>query len=111
MATRSLRWYRRLPGWGRRAIGRVVNRLPVSHRNMSVDFLLREYLRGAASEEPVANQIWMGAFTPSEQRELLSDDVREELGNFDLSDELLDRYSRAIGNGPIGKMLDLYSQT
>lgn len=111
MATRSLRWFRRLPGWGRLALTRFVDRLPVSHRNMSVDFLLREYLRGAGTEDAVANHIWMGAFTPAEQRDLLHPEVRHQLANFDLSDELLDRYARAIGNGPIGKMLDLYSQT
>jgi len=111
LATRSLRLFQRLPRWSRAALGRLVGRLPVSHRNMSVDFLLREYLRGAGSEAAMANQIWMGAFAPAEQEDLLHADVRSELNGFDLAGEMLQRYTHAAGAEPMARLLDLYAQT
>ncbi|MFW6124821.1 MAG: asparagine synthase (glutamine-hydrolyzing) [Pirellulales bacterium] len=111
VATRSLPLYRKLPQWGRGGLAWLVDRLPVSHRNMSVDFLAREYLRGAATADPVANQIWMGAFGPAEQGNLLSAAVRDNLAEFDVSDELIARYEASAGHDPLARLFDFYSQT
>ena len=78
---------------------------------MSFDFLLREYLRGADSDPAVANQIWLGAFTPDEQHHLLDADVRAELGRFDLAGEMRDQYARCRGADPMARMFDFYCQT
>jgi len=45
--------------------------LPVSGDNFSFDFKVKRFLRGMGPRPEIRDQIWMGAFTPGEQRALL----------------------------------------
>jgi asparagine synthase (glutamine-hydrolysing) len=45
--------------------------LPVSSDNFSFDFKVKRFLRGLGHRPEIRDQIWMGAFTPGEQRALL----------------------------------------
>ena len=45
--------------------------LPVSNANFSFDFKVKRFLRGMGHRPEIRDQIWMGAFTPAEQRALL----------------------------------------
>ncbi len=56
-----------------RMIRPLAERLPVSTDNMSFDFKVKRFLRGMGSRPEVRDQIWLGAFTPHEQRALLQD--------------------------------------
>jgi asparagine synthase (glutamine-hydrolysing) len=49
----------------------LVDHLPVSTANFSLEFKLKRFLRGAASPEDVRHAIWLGALTPDEQAALL----------------------------------------
>jgi asparagine synthase (glutamine-hydrolysing) len=51
----------------------LVERLPVSTDNFSLDFKLKRFLRGAAAPADVRHALWLGAFAPDEQRLLLLD--------------------------------------
>jgi asparagine synthase (glutamine-hydrolysing) len=50
----------------------LVERLPVSYENFSLDFKLKRFLRGAAYRPEIRDQVWVGSFTPAEQRGLLN---------------------------------------
>jgi asparagine synthase (glutamine-hydrolysing) len=47
--------------------------LPVSHKNFSVDFKVKRFLRGMRWRPELRDQVWIGSFTPEEQRGLLTD--------------------------------------
>jgi asparagine synthase (glutamine-hydrolysing) len=46
--------------------------LPVSSDNFSFDFKVKRFLRGIGDRPEIRDQIWLGAFTPAEQRTLLN---------------------------------------
>jgi asparagine synthase (glutamine-hydrolysing) len=49
-----------------------VELLPVSHENFSLDFKIKRFLRGAGWRPELRDQVWIGSFTPEEQRGLLA---------------------------------------
>jgi asparagine synthase (glutamine-hydrolysing) len=88
-ADRPARWLRRLlPPAALRATQAVVERLPHSPGYGSVDFLLRQFVRGLPYEPAVRTQLLLGGLTPSEQAGLLSQAVRRSLDVFDPYAEL-----------------------
>ena len=50
---------------------RAANALPVSHKNVSLDFKLKKTLEGFDFPDEVRNYVWLGAFRPSELGALL----------------------------------------
>lgn len=71
-ADRYARLYRRLPN-GIKSVVRGLSRLlPVSDKNMSLDFKLRQFLGGADYPDLLRHQVWLSAATPAQQRDLLS---------------------------------------
>jgi asparagine synthase (glutamine-hydrolysing) len=70
-AERAASWYRRLPAPARGLAGAAVRRLPVDHGNISLDFKLKQFLRGAAEPAPLAHQRWLGSFSGAEIERLL----------------------------------------
>lgn len=65
--------YGRLPEGLRRGIFATAHRLlPVSHRNLSLDFKVRKFLEGAHRDPVVQNQRWMGTFPAAELPGLLT---------------------------------------
>lgn len=55
-----------------RIIRPLAERLPVSDDNFSFDFKVKRFLRGIGPRSAIRDQIWLGAFTPAEQRSLLA---------------------------------------
>lgn len=55
-----------------RLIRPLAERLPVSHANFSFEFKLKRFLRGVGCRPEIRDQIWLGSFTPAEQRALLN---------------------------------------
>ena len=49
----------------------LLDRVPVSTNDFSLDFKVKRFLRGAASPANVRHGTWLGAFTPGEQELLL----------------------------------------
>ncbi len=66
------RVFRHLPGPARALAGAAVGRLPVDHGNISFDFKLKQFLRGAAEPTPLAHQRWLGSFSGAEVARLLA---------------------------------------
>jgi len=70
-AQQAARFYR-MPQALHRAFRRLTELLPVSHENFSLDFKLKRFLRGAGWRPELRDQVWIGSFTPEEQRGLLA---------------------------------------
>ena len=70
-ADRIARAYRVPRALHSRVVVPLVDRLPVSTDNFSLDFKLKRFVRGAALAPEARHPIWLGSFSPSEQSSLL----------------------------------------
>jgi asparagine synthase (glutamine-hydrolysing) len=59
----------------------LINKIPVSDRNISFDFKLKQFLRGFHSEKNHVHQLWLGSFLPEEKSQLFKKDVFEKLSD------------------------------
>ncbi len=107
-AQRAAGLYRRLPRTARAVAGAAVGRLPVDHRNISFDFKLKQFLRGAEAPLPLAHQRWLGSYSGPEIAAILSDGGH----GFDVEAEHL-RRAEALAQGmdPLTRSLALYQDT
>jgi asparagine synthase (glutamine-hydrolysing) len=105
-AERMAGLYRRLPAPAQALAGAAVGRLPVDHGNISFDFRLKQFLRGAAEPAPLAHQRWLGSFSGPEIDRLLIG------GGLDVELEHLGRAGLlAPGADPLTRSLALYQDT
>jgi asparagine synthase (glutamine-hydrolysing) len=75
-AHRLARVYERVPAWLREGVVRpLVERLPVSLSDMSLDFRLKRFVEGIPLAGPERHAFWLGSFSPSEQQALLTPDA------------------------------------
>jgi len=75
VAHKLARIYDRLmPRPAHRLLVRAASAMSVSHRNMSLDFLLDSFLRGAYRPDHERHVVWVGALSPEMQRELWTAD-------------------------------------
>jgi len=98
--------YERLPAPLRsRLIEPLVRRLPVSRRNISLDFKAKRFISGAGQPPAIRNQIWLGAFSGAEALSVLGTDLRAALATTDLFDEARRHMARAPASDFLGKLL------
>jgi asparagine synthase (glutamine-hydrolysing) len=71
-AERAAALYRRMPRPARALAGAAVGLLPVDHGNISFDFKLKQFLRGASEPAALAHQRWLGSFSGPELGPLLA---------------------------------------
>lgn len=88
VAHRPAEVYRRLPGGVHARIQRLVDALPISPRYGSVDFLLRQFVRGAGHRAPIRTQILLGGFTSAERAALLSAEMKAATRSLDPYDDI-----------------------
>ena len=90
-----------LPRWLRRGVvGPAVERLPVSHDDLSLDFRLRRFVAGLEHPPVERHALWLGSFTPAEQRELFTADTLARLPappSYDAFHEILAHATSAEG--------------
>ncbi len=70
-AERAAGLFRRLPRPAKALAGVAARRLPVNHGNLSFDFKVKQFLRGADEPLALAHQRWLGSFAESEIDALL----------------------------------------
>jgi asparagine synthase (glutamine-hydrolysing) len=70
--------------------------LPVSDANISFDFKVKQFLRGAGVSSEIRFFRWMGGLTDSEKKELLTDDVKTALQNHNSYEDIF-RYLSESG--------------
>ena len=106
-AERASSLFGRLPGPARRLAGALAGSLPVDHGNFSLDFRVKQFLRGAGSPSPLAHQRWLGSFSGAEIAGLLADPPA-----LDVEAEHLDRAAGlAPGADDLSRALLLYQDT
>jgi asparagine synthase (glutamine-hydrolysing) len=72
-AHRLARAYSAVPRWIReRVIRPAVASLPVSMGDLSIDFRLKRFVEGMPYDPVERHAVWLGSFTPDEQRELFT---------------------------------------
>lgn len=104
---RPARLYRQLPKPARKLVEAAVGCLPVDHGNLSLDFKLKQFLRGAAEATPLAHQRWIGSFRGTEIDRLLID-----CGGLDVEAEHLLRAALIAPEAdPLTRSLRLYQDT
>jgi asparagine synthase (glutamine-hydrolysing) len=78
-----------VPGWFTKGIvSPLVSAMPVSSRNMSLDFRLKQFLKGVSFPRSVRNQVWLGAFPQDQQKQLFSANTLEALAGFDVYEDI-----------------------
>lgn len=81
-----------LPAGALHAIHVLAELLPVSDKNISFDFKVKQFLRGFGYGARHVNSLWMGSFTPKEKLTLLSPAIRSRIGGatgLEVVDDLL----------------------
>jgi len=73
-AHKVARWYQMLPGVVRSLIARIVDALPVSTKNVSLDYQARQFVRGFDYDRFGRHFVWIGSVPPSDQPALLNPD-------------------------------------
>jgi len=105
-AESAARLYKKLPRPARSLVEAAAARLPVDHRNFSLDFKIKQFLRGAAEPSPIAHQRWLGSFSGPELAALLVDPVLDvEAEHQAMADAI------APGRDPLERSLALYQET
>src|SRR5437879_662658 len=93
--------FRLLPRWLRRGVVRpAIERLPVSLDDLSLDFRLRRFVAGLDHQDVERHALWLGSFTPTEQRELFTADALARLPappSYDAFHEILAHAASAQG--------------
>jgi asparagine synthase (glutamine-hydrolysing) len=87
------------------AIRAMIDRLPVSHRNMSFDFKLKRTLRGLSYDSNVWLPSWMGALDATEIEELFGEPIELE----DLYSEAITQWEHCPQTSLIDRTLQFYT--
>lgn len=70
--------YTRIPSVVRRGLVEpLVRLLPVKTKNLSFDYRARRFVAGAYHDPVTRHHLWFGSFTPPEQEQLLTSQVRQ----------------------------------
>jgi len=101
-AMRLATYYLRLPRWMRALTEALIERLPVSFDNLSLDFRAKKFIQGLGYPPVRRHYVWLGTFTPEEKIDLFTPQVRDALEGMDemaLLEEMLQgkRFSSLLG--------------
>jgi len=95
-AHKLVTFYDALPGFIKESVKALAFRLPVSHKYLSLDFKIKQFLKGVGVSSEVRFFLWRGAFSNVERHALLRPEVRLELQNENAYEEIY-RYVRKSG--------------
>ncbi len=94
-----------VPGKIHAALRFFVDKFPVSHNNMSIDFKIKRTLRGLSYQKRVWNAVWLSSLEPKEIAELLSEHVDLEC----LYEEAIYEWEACKQSNLIDKTLQFYT--
>jgi asparagine synthase (glutamine-hydrolysing) len=89
-ALKLIRYYDILPHEIRALILKIVQAMPVSHGNISFDFKFKQLLRGAGVSREIMFFLWMGSFNEREKRDLLTEEVWDQVKTQNTFEDLFD---------------------
>ena len=106
-ALRAARLYDRfVPRPLHTAVKLMMNRLPVSHANMSLDFKIKRTLRGLSHRPSLWCPIWMGPLDPQELSELFDAPIDVE----DVYSEAIEQWDACRQPDLVDKVLQFYTK-
>ena len=106
-ALRAARLYDRfVPRPLHMAVKLMMNRLPVSHANMSLDFKIKRTLRGLSHPPRLWCPIWMGPLDPQELSELFGAPIDVE----DVYSEAIEQWDACRQPDLVDKVLQFYTK-
>jgi asparagine synthase (glutamine-hydrolysing) len=88
------------------AVRMAVALLPVSHRNMSLDFKLKRMLRGLSYPKHLWNSVWLGPLEPKELDELFQEPIDIE----DIYSEAIEQWEACPQDNIVDKTLQFYTK-
>ncbi len=94
-AHKLVTYFDSLPAFLKSALRTIGFHLPVSHNNISTEFKIKQFLKGAGVSSEIRFFIWMGAFTDAEKRGLLSDEVRSELRSHNTYEDIFNYINKS----------------
>jgi len=97
-----------VPRWMDRLAAAAAAHLPVSHRNMSADFLLRQFLRGTFRGPAERHLAWLGAFTDDLRAEIQHRDPAGPHGPEDIYETARAAMADTRSDDPMQRVLHLY---
>lgn len=69
-------WYKKLVPHGLHIfLRKIIDMLPTSHNNLSLDFRLKRTMRGLSYPNEIINAVWLGPLAPDELKELFHEDI------------------------------------
>jgi asparagine synthase (glutamine-hydrolysing) len=86
--------YAKVPSFARKLVQAAVQRLPVNRDNFSFDFKAKRFVHGAQYEPVLRHQVWLGAFDPPQQTQLLSPEVLRATVELDVYDRVRALHAR-----------------
>jgi asparagine synthase (glutamine-hydrolysing) len=101
------RYYERLPRIIKFLVESAVKRLPVSFKNMSLDFRAKKFINGIPYPPVERHYRWMGTFSPDEKGELLTPSIKRRLEKLDSFNILYDYLRGKAFSSELGKLLYL----
>ena len=106
-ALNSARLYSKMvPRPVHRAIRMIIGRLPVSHRNMSLDFRLKRTLRGLTYPEKLWNPVWLGPLEPADLEMLFQEPTDIE----EVYEEAIQYWESCPQDNLVDKTLQFYTK-
>jgi asparagine synthase (glutamine-hydrolysing) len=99
--------YEKIPHTIHRGIKAVIDRLPTSTSNISLDFRAKRFLSGIGLPPEIRNFIWLGSFRPDELRNLLNPDIYRFIEEDDPFMDVIDHLRACSPDDPIEKILSL----
>lgn len=95
-----------MPRWLHEGARKLIDLLPLSANNMSIDFKLRRTLRGLSYAPPLWNSVWLG---PLEPRELM-DMFQEPVDVAELYSEALSVWYESKSESLMDRTLEFYTR-
>ena len=88
------------------ALRLIAARLPVSHKNISLDFKIKRTLRGLDHAPRLWNPVWLGALEPSDLARLTESKFSIE----EIYSEAIDAWESCNSTDPVDRTLQFYTE-
>jgi len=103
--------YTACPMYIKNMIKRIAYYLPVSDKNISFDFKVKQFIKGFELPKRYAHSLWLGSFAPDEKRQLFSREAFHSIIN-QHGLGAIDRYLSEVPHAtPFSQLLHLYYRT
>ena len=97
--------FRLLPKMTQSMIRKAVEKIPVSHNRISLDYRLKQFVRGASLSAERGHAFWRQVFGIDEQLPLYREKMREALSAYDPFENYEDLFARAVDLDPINRFM------